>query len=392
MSVASFNRVDLVERQAAFTGLLAHPLVSPVNHPTLYALVHRHEHTIDLWSARLGYRLVRIDQSYRLRRLPIDGRVAVPRGTPPARRPLVLSLLIAAILEDHRQDSITLQEISDDVRQFAAANHFVAYDPEHRSHRVALLAGVRLLVTHGVLDQRTSRGELLDDWERTGGGIGAGYLIQRTSLVLLVDARDVQLALDPPDDGADARGHRLLRVLVETQALHPLELDETDRSYLASQRRRLVDQAEEMTGGTVEQRSDAWVLVLPSDQGIDPALTVDFPEANAADWVALALLDATGRASTRQPDGHQHCPAATVAAVATELHAEQGDRLTRALRESADAVRSTAEDQLQAAGLLIVDDLGDWHLLPEAGRFRSADLQLPRAVTEEPVALFEENA
>ncbi len=164
MSVTSFSRADLTERQAAFTGLLAHPLVTPWVRPELYALVHRHERTIDLWCARLGYRLVRIDQCFRLRRSPIAGRTALPRGVPPARRPLVLALLVAAILEDHRQDSITLQEISDDVRQFAAANRFATYDPEHRSHRVALLAAVRLLVVHGVLDQRTFRGELLEAW------------------------------------------------------------------------------------------------------------------------------------------------------------------------------------------------------------------------------------
>ena len=390
MTVTSFSRADLVERQAAFTGLLAHPLVAPWTHPELYAVVHRHEHTLSVWCARLGYRLIRIDQCYRLRRSPIEGRTAIPRDTPPPRRPLVLALLAAAILEDRRQDSITLQEISDDVRQFAAANRFVGYDPEHRSHRVALLAGVRLLITHGVLDQRTHRGELLESWERTGGGIGAGYLIRRDALVLLVDTRDVQLALDPVEVGGGVRGQLILRELVETQALHPLELDETLSAYLASQRRRLIDQAEEMTGGTVELRADAWVLLLPSDAGVDPDLVIDFPQASAADWVALALLDAAGREGEPRPGGGRHCPDAAVADLARDLHAEHASRLTVALRESAEAVRSAAEAQLQAAGLLVVDTSGDWYLLPEAGRYRAADLQLPSAATPAPDTLFEE--
>lgn len=390
MSVASFSRADLTERQAAFTGLLAHPLVAPWTQPALYALVHRHEHTLAVWCARLGYRLIRIDQCFRLRRSPIEGRTAIPRESPPARRPMVLALLVAAILEDRRQDSITLQEISDDVRHFAAANRFGAYDPEHRSHRVALLAGVRLLIAQGVLDQRTHRGGLLESWERTGGGIGAGYLIRRDALVLLVDTGDVQLALDPVKAGENARGPLILRELVETQALHPLELDGGLSAYLNSQRRRLVDQAEEMTGGTVELRSDAWVLLLPSDQGVDPDLVIDFPEATAADWVALALLEAVGRVGEAQPNGCRNCPGAVVTELAGGLHAEYAQRLTVALRESADAVRTAAETQLQSAGLLVVDDLGAWHLQPEAGRYRSADLQLAPTPTPAPQSLFEE--
>lgn len=121
MSVMSFSRADLVERQSAFNGLLAHPLVTPWTHSNLYRLIHRHEHTLGLWCARLGYRLVRIDQGFRLRRVPISGSVAAPRGLPGPRRPLVLALLVAAVLEDYRQDSITLQEISDALRHFAAA-------------------------------------------------------------------------------------------------------------------------------------------------------------------------------------------------------------------------------------------------------------------------------
>lgn len=390
MSVTSFSRVDLTERQTAFTGLLAHPLVTPWTQPQLYALVHRHEHTISLWCSRLGYRLVRIDQCFRLRRPAIAGRAAVPRGTPSARRPLIFALLVAAILEDYRQDSVTLQEISDDMRHFTAANHFHPYDPEKRSHRVALLTAVRLLVEHGVLDQRTFRGELLETWERSGEGIGAGYRIHRDALVLLVDTRDVHLALTPEEPADDTRSQRLLRELVETQALLPLALTEAEMSYLTSQRRRLVDQAEEMTGGAVEVRSDAWVLVLPSDQGLDPALTVDFPQVAAADWVALALLDATGRTATALPDGWRLCPASTVSHVAAELHAEHASQLTVALRESADAVRQAAELQLGAAGLLTVTASGDWLLPPEAGRYRSADLMLPTARTTAPEALFEE--
>lgn len=269
-------------------------------------------------------------------------------------------------------------------------NRFAPYDPEHRSHRVALVDAVRLLCLHGVIEQRTARGDLLPTWEQTGVGIGAGYLIHRDALVLLVDTRDVQLVLEPAEHTGDTRGQQLLRELVETQALRPGSLTESEQAYLISQRRRLVDNAEEMTGGTVELRADAWVLVLPSDQGVDSALFVGFPEATAADWVALAMLDAVGRAASPLPDGVRRCPHEVVKQLAAQLHTEHAARLTIALRESPDAVSDTAESQLRSAGLLAVDESGAWLLQPESGRYRMADLQLPPARQPAPETLFEE--
>ena len=388
MSVTSFSRADLVERQRAFTGLLAHQLVNPWTRPALYALVTRHEHTVDLLCGRLDYRLVRIDQSYRLRRKPIDGQVAAPVGSPLPRRPLVLALLIAAVLEDHRQDSVTLQEISDVVRHFAAANEFAPYDPEQRSHRRALLAAVDRLADLGVLDRRTRRGDLLESWERVGTGIGAGYLIHRDALVLLVDTRDVQLALDPTTSADDSRSQRLLRRLVETQALHPRGLEESDLAYLTSQGRRLQDQTEEMTGGTVERRADAWVLVLPSDHDLDPDLTVAFPEPTAADWVTLAMIDATGRRSTVRPDGRRGCASHEVDACSEHVFAMHSGRLTVTLKESPAAVRLAAQERLREIGLLALDG-DDWLLEPEAGRYRSAELTVAQPA-DPPATLFED--
>ena len=376
MSVTPFTRADEGERQAAFTGMLAHPLVTPWTLPGLFTLVSRHEHTLTQWAGRLGYRLVRINQCFRLRRVPIDGVVAHPRGLPPARRVLVLALLAAAILEDERQDSITLQEISDAVQIFAAVNDFRPYDRGQRRHRVELVQAVRFLTTLGVLEQRTRRADLMETWERDGDGIGAGYVIHRDALVLLVDTRDAELALSPDADPApatDTRGQRMLRQLVETQALEPGTLTDDETAYLTSQRRRLVDQAEQMTGGVVETRLDAWTLVLPSDQGLDTDLLVAFPEATAADWVALALLDAVGRVATPGPAGRRHADSCVVDALATSLHTEHGQRLTVALRESPAAVREAAETQLRAAGLLDVDATG-WTLHPVAGRYRDATL------------------
>lgn len=390
MTDLSFRSFDLAGRQSAFTGLLATPVVAPWLDPGLFALVNRHEHELVQWCARLGYRIARIDRCLRLRRPPLGVRPVVPQGAAPARRPLVWALAVAASLEDQREDSVTLEGLSDALRRVTAVHGLTPYDPTQRGHRVTLLGAVRLLVTHGVLEQRTQRADLLEDWERDGAGIGAGYLIHRDALVLLVDTRDAELALAPEPATPETRGPRLLRALVETQALLPHELDDADRAYLTSQRGRLVALAEEMTGGTVEVRADALTLVLPSDKGLNPDLLVGFPEATAADWVALLLLDRAIAAS--DPDavpGRRRCSSAALDALASEVHTAHGPRLTVALREGPAAIRAAATRQLADAGLLRVTEAGDWVLLPTAARYRNADL-----ATDGPAppasALFEE--
>jgi len=155
----------------------------------------------------------------------------------------------------------------------------------------------------------------------------------------------------------------------------PQEIDDADRSYLTSQRARLVAQTEEMTGGVVEVRADALVLILPSDKGLDPSLSVSFPEATAADWVALLLLSGSIAASVSdETPGRRRCSTATIAALAAKLYSDHGPRLTVALREGPATIRTTAEQRLSAAGLLFVTISGDWVLPPTAARYRDADL------------------
>lgn len=389
MTSLSFRTVDLAEKQTAFASLLATPVVTPWTDANLYRLITRHQRDLETWFARLGYRIVRVDRTIRLRRTPAGGPAAVPNGAQPRRRPFVLALVVAAALEDQRDDSVTLDELSDAARRTTAIHGLATYDPAQRSHRVELVHAVRLLVSHGVLEQRTQRADLLEEWERDGAGIGAGYVIHRDAMVLLVDTRDAGLALNPDPTRPDTRGVRLLRSLVETQALHPLELEDGERAYLTNQRHRLVAQAEEMTGGIVEVRSDALVLVLPSDKALPSELIVRFPEATAADWVALALLDgAIAVSEPAQVPGRRCCPAAEVVAVAARIHAEYGPRLTVSLREGPDAVRLAAERRLVDSGLVTITSTSDWIIAPEAARYRNADLaggELPPTLDELPI-------
>ncbi len=392
MSMGAFSRTDTEGRQAAFVGLLQHPQVTPWATPRLFPLVVRHEGDLSTWSERLGYHLVRVDQTYRLRRVPLDGTVAMPHGHPPPRRPRVLALASAAALEDQRVDSITLQDLSDAVRQFVAVHDLLPYDPEIRAHRRSLVDGVRLLQDHGVLESRVLTEEILTSWDQQGIGIGGGYLIHRDALVQLVDTRNVELALSPrPSDPTATRSQRILRQVLETHALYPGLLSEEDQAYLSRQRNQLVDRVEDMTGGTVEVRSDAWILILNDDNEFARASNIAFPDTTADAWVALAMLDALvplGRAT--ELSGYRLCPSHEVDDAAGNLHTHRGAQLTVALQESPAALRQRAQDKLVEAGLLEVLPTGDWVLTPAAARYRDAELTSATTLAEPPVSLFEE--
>lgn len=365
----SLTRADDADKQRAFLILLANPVVTAWTDPGGYGLVHRHAHTLGVWCARLGYQLAHLDQCYRLRRTPIAGTVAQPEGLPPERALLLLVLYAAACLDDHRDDSITLQELSDTVRLSAAGRGGWPYDPNLHRHRTLFISAMDWLVGQGVLERLTDD-ILREGWAQSGQGIGAGYRVHRDALVLFVDTGDVDLALRPPADDDDTRRQRLLRLMIETQALYPGELDDDDRSYLTGQRLRLAGFAEQMTGGTVESRADAIVLSIPPDRELPDSLLLGFPAASARDWAALAMIDRIGAATE---GSFRTLPLADVRRMAADVWADGGSRLTAELRESPAAVVAAVGHRLAELGLLRTSD-DDWTLTPLAGRYRDAQL------------------
>lgn len=400
MSQASAGRFELPEQQQAFVGLLTRPLLTRQHDPELHALVTRHQRELSVWCQRLGYRLVSVGGALRLRRVPLEGAVALPAGPVPPRRHLILALVVAAALEDHTGDAVTLQELSDAAHEVTGATGIGSYDVGRRPDRLVLLRAVDLLVEAGVLERRTSHEDLLRAWEDDGVGVGAGYVIHRDALVLLLDPHDAFLALGgTPTQAEDTRGPRLLRQLVETQMLAIADLAPADADYLTGQRNRLVHRAVEMTGATAEIRADAIILVLPSEGRFHTRATIHFPTATALSWACLWLLDAAARDSTPVPGraGHRRCD--VVDALAARLHAEAGDRLTVALRASTAVLRAEVEGELRDCGLIEVADDGAWVLTPAAARYRAAELTVGDGATTSvptvpdpppPTALFEE--
>ncbi|MDQ1019868.1 DUF2398 family protein [Streptomyces afghaniensis] len=368
------------EEQSAFVGLLTKPLVTTTNDSKLHRLVMRHQRQLTEWFRRLGYRLIVAGQIIRLHRTPHAGTIAAPyTSQPPRRRELVLALLAAAACEE-RDSTTTLQAISDQVRVITslATSPVTAYDPEQGPERSMLLLAVRRLESHGVLVRRTRDEEMLRAWEAARTGIGAGYDIDRAALLQFLDPHTVALALSAPAGGehellAATRWSRMLRVLIETPALLYADLNEDDASYAASMAGRLAEAARTMTGGTVEVRAEGLVLILHPDHPWTADATLDWPKAAAASWVALRMCDAAGTIGQRSADGSVSLRSHQVDALASRLHRQHHADLTDHFKQRPERIRPVAEEALRDAGLLHVDDAGNWALTAAAGRYRDPD-------------------
>lgn len=464
--------VELADRQRAFVGLLSCPLVTPWSNETLYLLVHRHFHTLRTWCARVDYRLMHVEQSYRLRRLPLSqtlfntvtganpslGVTIPPQAETPTRGQLLLRLYAAACLDGQNRSSVTLQDLSNEVRNSAAARNGWPYNPESRWHRKMFIDAVAWLVTSGVLEERTSS-EMLLNWENTGEGIGGGYLVHHDALMLLLDTEDITLALgresgsgssgssgsfgaplhEAPSEVApagasdlsgiheettanadkarnvatdtkdflaepvanlvdtpqnitakttvapsspatapdaldfaetrDTRGVRLLRMLLEQQAIDIATLPEADREYLTGpQRSRLIAQAEEMTGGAVEVHSDLVVLSLHADLGVPESVLLQFPQSTTLDWVALAFIGILAA-----NHGSTVIPREAVATHGKALYDQVRGQLTKKLKESPGVLTSQVGTRLEELGL-VRRDKASWQLTGLAARYRDAQL------------------
>lgn len=232
------------------------------------------------------------------------------------------------------------------------------------------IEAVEWLVAAGVLEERTSS-EMLLNWENTGEGIGGGYLVHHDALMLLLDTEDITVALNSnhATESPDNRGTRLLRMLIEQQAIEVASLSAADREYLfGPQRSRLVAQAEEMTGGTVEVHSDLVVLSLHADLGVPEDVLLQFPQSTTLDWAALAFIGILAA-----NHGQDSIPREAVATHGKTLYDQIKGQLTKKLKESPGVLTSQVGTRLEELGLLRRDK-DSWQLTGLAARYREAQL------------------
>ncbi|HWE89495.1 MAG TPA: TIGR02678 family protein [Pseudonocardiaceae bacterium] len=368
---------DALERQRAFTGLLANPVLDGRRHPELFALVRNPRHRpvlIEWFASRLGYRLVVTDVAARLFRLPLgDTVLAARRFAAPSRRVLVLAILAAAGAED-ADDVTTTQDLSDRVR--ALAQHedvdLAPYESDRFAERQLFVKAVRLLVDAGALrpigrdteDQR-------EGWAHRRDRIGGAYEVERELLLRMVDPVALRAALslggEPGDDreaaNDSAARFSLMRRLLELPVCLLADLTESERAYLASQRYRVLAWCAEMTGWVVEQRAEGLALIATDEDDTD----LPFPRQRAVDFATLMVLDEL----LAHQDAGGLLDDERLDRAAAAVRVRHPRAMTKELSTDP-AVRERAVDVLRALDLLRpAAHPGTWWLTPAAARFRN---------------------
>lgn len=355
---------DQQERQEAFTGLLAHPVISRSSHPRLWQLVRRHRPVLTEWFAdRLGYRLTVTEDTVRLYRLPLDGQVIAPsRPQAQPRRILVLALLAAASAED-ADDLTTVQELSDRVRTLAARDDVAVspYDPDRFSERQLFIRAVDLLTGLGVLRPTGRAGEdLLAGWVHRRDTIGGAYQVQRELLLRVADPENLAAAVGrrPVESGPDDRRRfAIMRRLIELPVCLVEDLTEPERAYLTSQRGRMLGWCREMTGWQPEQRREGIALIALGEEGTDRP----FPRLKAEHFGALMMLDLLLGLDVAGP--------AAIRDAAADVVARFPKAMTAAFREDPGRLAEVAVVILAELDLLRRAESG-WRVMPVAARFR----------------------
>ncbi|MGH3437994.1 MAG: TIGR02678 family protein [Sciscionella sp.] len=367
---------DTVERRRAFTGLLAHPVIDRHANPELLALVRRHRPVLITWFAEyLGYRLVVTDTAARLFRLPLGGAVlAPPRFGQPPRRVLVLAVLAAAAAED-TEDVTTTQDLSDRVRALSGHEdvHLAPYEPDRFSERQLFAKAVQVLLGAGAL-RPTGKGadEQREGWARRTDAVGGAYDVQRELLLRMVEPSALDAALGTPDSEAapedSSARFGIMRRLLELPVCLHADLTDAERTYLASQRYRILAWCEEMTGWVVEQRAEGLALIAAEEGDTD----LPFPRLRAVDFVALMLLDEL----LRKQSNAGLVTAADLDQAAAEVRRGHEKAMTKELADD-QALRAKGMETLLALDLLRPAAGKDtWWLTPAAARFRN-----PRVVS-----------
>ena len=365
---------DTAERQRAFTGLLAHPVLDRKRHPEVFALVRNPRHRpvlIEWFATRLGYRLVVTDSGARLFRLPLGNVVVAPRrfATTP-RRVLVLAILAAACAED-TEDVTTTQDISDRVRALTSHDDvdLAPYDPDRFVERQLFVKAVALLVDAGALRPMTPGGaeEEREGWAHRRDTVGGAYEVERELLLRLVDPAALAAALDERgDDAGEPRESiarfGLMRRLIELPVCLFDDLTDSERAYLVGQRHRILAWCTEMTGWVVEQRAEGLALIAVNEADTD----LPFPRLRAVDFATLTLLDELRSRS----DENGELDDEQLELAAAEVRARYPKAMTKELDTDL-AMRERAVELLEALDLLRPTGGGGWWLSPAAARFRN---------------------
>lgn len=396
------------ERRLAVRALLMRPFLSSADEA--FPPVRRHARWLRDWFARETGWTLQVDRSHaRLRKIPARladatrGARARSADPPFSRRRYVLLCLALAVLEgEERQTALgrlaerILGSVAADPELAAAGVRFELAD---RAERRDLVAVARLLIALGVLRRVDG-----DEAAYVAGSGDALYTVDRTALSALSAARRppttveaerladrlVAITEEPIPDTPDARNrairHGLTRRLLDDPVLAYDELDEAERSYLTSQRPRLVAAVHEATGLVPEIRAEG--IAMLDDRG--DLTDLEMPEEGTDGHLTLLLAEHLAAALRQRPG----CPVPRrdIEERTVELIQEHATHWRKDARDPTAAPALVADAIERLAALDLVTVAGDEVLpRPPLARYAAGEPQRPATptlfhVTTEPLA------
>lgn len=376
------------ERRRAVRLLLANPLAGDTGpDPEAFALVRRHERWLQGWFTDvLGYRLVVDAELARLHKRPAPGARRRPArslsGNDFDPRRYALACLVLAALERVESQTV-LSELAEQVQVLAASEQGLRpFEPDVYAERQAFVDAVRWLVELGVLALADGddtafvegRGDALYDIH----GRGLGQVLAAAVPPSLASGPE-ELTREPyPDteEGANRRSrHRLMRRLLEEPALYLDELDEAERTYLASQRHYLARQAREAVGLEVEVRREGLAALDPAGRLSDLA----FPAPGTVGHAALLLAEELARRTREAGAEARSVPHGEVATFVEELLPRHRRLWSKRYTEEPGGAARLAADALERLELMgLVEVLPEGLVArPAIARYESRDVAPP---------------
>ncbi len=204
-----------------------------------------------------------------------------------------------------------------------------------------------------------------ESWASHRNSVGGAYDVERELLLRMVDPAALAAALGQRPTGilvpeSNTR-FRLMRRLLELPVCLFADLTEPERTYLTSQKYRILAWCEEMTGWVAEQRAEGLALIAGGEDQTD----LPFPRVKAVDFAALMVLDEL----RRRQDPRGMLDDDEVDRAVADVRARHPKAKTKELNDDM-TVRTQVLELLRALDLVRPTTDGRWWISPVAARFR----------------------
>ncbi len=348
--------------QQAARHLLQQPLTCAEHYPEIFALIRRHQQTLDRWyTQRLGYRLHVASSTARLYKstvIPHRPQLRAPVGSKrqmSQRESTLLVLILAAVAAGPRV--ISLRDLIDDVRSQATdADITLSNEPIERR---ALIIALKWLIQNGIVKELH---EHIDRYEHDDTADAILEIdpdrVGLLPLAILGRAENTEQLLDRTDRRTNTR-QWMRAQLTEDPVLYKTDVSDYEWSEL---RRRLgeeITMLDEMFDLQLESRAEGIAAIDPDGSLTDQP----FPSTGTVGHAALLFIEHL----MQTPD--MSCTEDQAVQIIEELAEQNQKHWSKARVQSPQTFLREVVHLLIDHRLLEKDDT-HYTLLPAAARYR----------------------